>query len=181
MRSNHRTVIIDWETNKELPEKKEQEENRRKATNKQYCEKMTQNNWEKYKEHMREKLKNQEERIREPEKIDTQQRLQTLQKWMNEALEQEQRNKEEEKEKKEEKKHIHITKLNITLNTEQQEEKEIKKRKEGEGEYKSKLSKRTNGKTAKQTKIRNRLYSYTKTIKKIIKGKKKELRAREWN
>jgi len=32
---------------------------------------MTQNNWEKYKEHMREKLNNQEERIREPGKVNT--------------------------------------------------------------------------------------------------------------
>lgn len=118
MRSDHRVVIIDWETDSELPEKQTEGEDRREATNKQICEKMTQNKWENYKEKIREKLNKQGEGIEEIEQADTQKRLQTLQKWMNEALKQEQEKRTENNQEKVKKKNIQITKLNITLNME---------------------------------------------------------------
>jgi len=181
MRSDHRVVIIDWETDSELPEKQTEGEDRREATNKQICEKMTQNKWENYKEKIREKLNKQGEGIEEIEQADTQKRLQTLQKWMNEALKQEQEKRTENNQEKVKKKNIQITKLNITLNMEWKEKKKPSKEREGERTYTTKLPKGTDGKTAKLTNIRNRLYSYTKTIRKLLKEKKEDLGEREWN
>jgi len=72
LRSDHRTVTIDWETDMVLPEKKEEEEYQREITNKQKSEKMTQENWERYKDRVKEKITSQKAEEKEEEKTNTQ-------------------------------------------------------------------------------------------------------------
>jgi len=97
---------------------------------------------------------------------------------MNEAMEEELREHKKEQEKENGKgRDIKITKLNMTLHVGEPGERGTEKIER----QKERLPKGTDGKTARLTKIRNKLYSYTKTLKKLINKKKERLELREWN